>query len=613
VILRYLVNTVPGANAGPDQSVPGFASVVLDGSLSSDPDGDALSYSWTQISGTTVVLSGATGTNPTFTAPQPANGVSETLVFRLSVTDPFRLSASDDVSIQVTGLSGQPPPAGAGGTVNEYNDVLGHQTWRAHIFTGSGTLSVSVPTDLEYLVVAGGGGGGNSGTLTGATVQTSAGGGGAGGVRRGTAAGMGPGSFSIVVGAGGQGGTSEPIQAAQNGSDSAFDGIVALGGGRGAGHNAGTPHVGGSGGGGRGRNNAETTLGAAGAPGQGFAGGNGNGHGSTLANRTGGGGGGAGAAGKNGENGRAGAGGTGITSNLTGTLLSYAGGGGGGMIATSGTIGSASHGGGGGGGGAGGATPGDGQPGTGGGGGGAGSGPDAGGNGGSGIVVVRYVINFGPQASAGPDAMGVPGQAFTLDASASTDPDGNIVSYAWTQIAGTPVTLSDAAAVQPGFTVSSPAAGAASETLVFQVAVTDAFGLTSTDRVTITLMGLADVAVTKDVTVHSEDGSTCDDFTAPPQSHPAPSAAIPGACVQYALSLQNTGPVAAQGVHLVDVLPGTLTLQAAIRNGWDETAPAPDSFALTAGCDGGTCQVEVRNGIIPAGQTATITIRATIN
>lgn len=39
-------NTAPTADAGPDQTVDTGAVVSLDGSGSSDPDGDSLTFSW---------------------------------------------------------------------------------------------------------------------------------------------------------------------------------------------------------------------------------------------------------------------------------------------------------------------------------------------------------------------------------------------------------------------------------------------------------------------------------------------------------------------------------------------------------------------------------------
>ena len=39
-------NTPPSANAGPDQNVTAGELVQLDGTASSDPDGDQLTFSW---------------------------------------------------------------------------------------------------------------------------------------------------------------------------------------------------------------------------------------------------------------------------------------------------------------------------------------------------------------------------------------------------------------------------------------------------------------------------------------------------------------------------------------------------------------------------------------
>jgi len=97
--------------------------------------------------------------------------------------------------------------------------------------------------------------------------------------------------------------------------------------------------------------------------------------------------------------------------------------------------------------------------------------------------------NVGPTASAGTDQTGVTqGATVTLDASGSTD-DVGIASYSWVQTAGTTVTLSDATAAQPTFT-----APAVAEMLTFEVTVTDAGGLTSTDTVNVGTAGLPNQA-----------------------------------------------------------------------------------------------------------------------
>jgi REJ domain len=98
-------NNPPVANAGHEpaqKTVNAGAIVTLDGSQSHDPDGDALTYTWTQISGPNVVLStpaNQPSSDPTtsFTAPNS----EANLVFRLIVTDTAGLSDGDTVTIQV--------------------------------------------------------------------------------------------------------------------------------------------------------------------------------------------------------------------------------------------------------------------------------------------------------------------------------------------------------------------------------------------------------------------------------------------------------------------------------------------------------------------------------
>jgi K319L-like, PKD domain/Calx-beta domain len=113
---QILVDGHPTASAGPDQTVFPGDLVSLDGTASTDPEGQALTYSWTQVSGPAVTLSGANTATPTFTAPTgPA-----TLEFQLEVCDPDAMCDTDTVAIIVLHID-HPPIANAGPdqTVNE--------------------------------------------------------------------------------------------------------------------------------------------------------------------------------------------------------------------------------------------------------------------------------------------------------------------------------------------------------------------------------------------------------------------------------------------------------------------------------------------------------------
>jgi hypothetical protein len=86
------MNQAPTANAGAPQTVLIKSSVTLNGSASSDPEGQALTYGWSQVAGTPVALTNSTSPSPTFTAPGSA--MTTTLTFQLVVTDSLGLASA---------------------------------------------------------------------------------------------------------------------------------------------------------------------------------------------------------------------------------------------------------------------------------------------------------------------------------------------------------------------------------------------------------------------------------------------------------------------------------------------------------------------------------------
>jgi len=115
-------NKPPIAVVGDDQTVDENSTVTLDGSQSSDPEGNMF-YRWRQVAGRPVTLSDPSAEQPTFTTPNVgAGGVS--LVFELIVTDVVGLRAVADTFVNVAGDNDFPiADAGDDQTVDENTSV----------------------------------------------------------------------------------------------------------------------------------------------------------------------------------------------------------------------------------------------------------------------------------------------------------------------------------------------------------------------------------------------------------------------------------------------------------------------------------------------------------
>jgi len=111
---KEIINIAPNANAGPNQTVTVGSLVRLNGAGSSDPNGDAISYSWffvTKPNGSSAALSGSNTISPYFTADTAGN-----YVIGLNVNDGKVNSAQSTVTITASQVSitNIPPVANAG-------------------------------------------------------------------------------------------------------------------------------------------------------------------------------------------------------------------------------------------------------------------------------------------------------------------------------------------------------------------------------------------------------------------------------------------------------------------------------------------------------------------
>ncbi|MFT3825519.1 MAG: PKD domain-containing protein [Chitinophagaceae bacterium] len=137
VIVNAAPNQVPVASVGNDVTITlPTSSVTLNGSASNDPDGSITSYTWSYVSGPAQY----TITSPSTAATTVTGLVEGTYTFKLTVTDNSGASASATVKVIVNAAPNQVPVASAG------NDAT------ITLPTNSVTLNGSGSTDFDGLI-----------------------------------------------------------------------------------------------------------------------------------------------------------------------------------------------------------------------------------------------------------------------------------------------------------------------------------------------------------------------------------------------------------------------------------------------------------------------------
>ncbi len=111
--LTLSTNGSPAYSSGhiiPNLVVNPGSLVTLDGSATHDPDGDPLTFAWTQISGSpAVVLDSANTNKATFTAPDVSTNA--TMFFRLKVTDTAGLADNAIEKVTITPIISSSSPS----------------------------------------------------------------------------------------------------------------------------------------------------------------------------------------------------------------------------------------------------------------------------------------------------------------------------------------------------------------------------------------------------------------------------------------------------------------------------------------------------------------------
>jgi hypothetical protein len=164
LLTRQVGHSAPVADAGPNQFVPAGA-ITLNGTGSYSPDGEALNYSWSQISGPSVALTGANAATATFTAAP-----GQTYSFRLTVTGQvsgLQSSATTTVTtraaIRIVNFSATPSQINAGQhsivSWNVPNATTVNITPTIGSVNPSGTATVTPLQTTSYTLTATGPGG----------------------------------------------------------------------------------------------------------------------------------------------------------------------------------------------------------------------------------------------------------------------------------------------------------------------------------------------------------------------------------------------------------------------------------------------------------------------
>ncbi|MCX7943448.1 MAG: hypothetical protein N2746_02940, partial [Deltaproteobacteria bacterium] len=135
--VKDIINNIPVANAGDDQTVLPGSIVVLNGLRSSDADKDPLSFTWFQKSGLPIVISGYNNSIAQFIAPLQEGEI----IIGLIVNDGKANSIPDEVKIFVQASGNHSPIANAGPDIVVFGGGIGQLNGSASYDPDGDTLT----------------------------------------------------------------------------------------------------------------------------------------------------------------------------------------------------------------------------------------------------------------------------------------------------------------------------------------------------------------------------------------------------------------------------------------------------------------------------------------
>lgn len=119
----------------------------------------------------------------------------------------------------------------------------------------------------------------------------------------------------------------------------------------------------------------------------------------------------------------------------------------------------------------------------------------------------------------------------------------------------------------------------------------------------------AELDTSKTVHVHAQDGTGCAILPGTPPA--APGAAIPGACVEYRIALENIGGSLAHDLNMIDVLGPQFVFVAAQAQGLGAggASASLQTPAAMTDCAAVPCEIRLQDGALDVDDTGEVIIR----